>query len=447
MGACRTRARATLRTWQQAGRMHRSVLGTVVAVVLSACSDPATDVPASPPPDAERDGGHRPDATTASRDAATASPDAADAGSAAPEPCPAASTFRYACDGARRVRCVDGFLQKETCTFGCIEPAAGTDAACSCGTNLGFTRWNCTSGDLHACPGAAMYATRSCGGRGCDVAAAGVDDTCTPQASTLATVLAKLGPECGAFSPGTTCGIVVRDLTANVSASWRGDAPYVSASSVKAMWVAAALYDRTIADVSPFADAIFRSSDNSASGKVIDLLASPARVNSFMWNDAALASSGFCRWNYEKARNASNCPSRMGGDNFFTASDAVSFLARVHDRSLLGKDRTQALVGWMLLSPRSGYGGWLGTQIPAAARATLRHKAGWLPPSAVPGYSNSNDIGLVDAANGHTYAVALLMSGGTSYDAKQLPVMEYASCVVFRAVSGEADAFAGCTHP
>ncbi len=422
--------------------MRSPPVPAILAALLVACSDEPADV-AAPPPLGSDVGPADPVDPGPTLDAAPT----ADSGAAVPEPCPASATFRYTCDGARRIRCVDGVLQKEACAFGCVAPAAGNDAVCSCGPNAGFSRWNCVSGDLRACPGAAVYAARSCDGRGCDVAASGVDDTCKPQTSTLGTVLAKLGPECGAFSPGTTCGIAVRDLTAGVVASFRGDAPYVSASSVKAMWVAAALYDRSVADVTPFADPIFRSSDNSASGKVIDLLASPARVNTFMWNDATLASSGFCHWSYDKPRDAANCPNRMGGDNFFTASDAALFLARVHDRSLLGKERTQALESWMLLSPRSGYGGWLGTQIPAAARATLRHKAGWLPPSAVPGYSTSNDIGLVDAANGHTYAVALLMSGGTSYDAKQLPVMEYASCVVFRAVSGEADAFGGCSHP
>ncbi len=59
-------------------------------------------------------------------------------------------------------------------------------------------------------------------------------------------------------------------------------------------------------------------------------------------------------------------------------------------------------------------------------------------------------IGIVTAANGRDYAVALLLSGAPSqaaYDAKQLPVLEYASCVVYHAVSGDADPFGPCTPP
>ena len=78
----------------------------------------------------------------------------------------------------------------------------------------------------------------------------------------------------------------------------------------------------------------------------------------------------------------------------------------------------------------------------------MHHKAGWLPPSVVPGYSNANEIGIVEPPGGHPYAVALLFDGGQSYDAKQLPTLEYASCVVYHAVARDAaDPFAGCSHP
>jgi beta-lactamase class A len=167
-----------------------------------------------------------------------------------------------------------------------------------------------------------------------------------------------------------------------------------------------------------------------------------------MWNDAALAESGFCHWNYGKTRDAANCSSRMGGDNFFTANDAALFMTQVWDRSLLGEKSSAQLLQWMTLSPRSGYGGWLGTQLPAAARPTMHHKAGWLPPDAVPGYSNSNEIGVVEIPGGRAYAVALLLSGGSDYNNKQLPTLEYASCAVYHGVARDlADPFGACTHP
>jgi beta-lactamase class A len=360
----------------------------------------------------------------------------------------------WACDAtnANRVRCVDGYVEQVACANGCTPPAAaGDEAVCSCGADTGFSRWNCsaTDGNLYACPGGALL-EQSCGGRGCDVGPTGVSDTCKPAAGgALQTALAALGPQCGVYSPGTDCGIAVRDLVTGEAASWRGNAFYVSASSAKAIWVAAALYDTSIDAVSPYATPIFANSDNYASGSVIDLLSSPARVNTFMWRDVAVPDSGFCHWNYGKTRDAANCPSTMDGDNFFTASDMVQFLVELWDRSLLGDAKASAELGWMKLSPRSGYGGWIGTQLPAAARPNLHHKAGWLPPSAVPGYSNSNEIGIVEVPGGHAYAVAMLMNGAptqSAYDAAQLPTLEYASCVVYHAVANDGGG-GTCAHP
>ena len=429
----------------------------MVLPVLVACSSdgpgegaesPANDGGAAEASSADGGG----DTKANGRDAGSTRSDGGGPADAGPLPCTPGLGFRWTCSGQNRTRCVDAVLSQEACSFGCVTGAGGDDDECACGANATFTYWNCQANrDLHACPGGKIYASRSCEGRGCATGAVGTDDRCTAAANVpFAKAIADLGAQCGAYSPGSTCGIAVRDLATGALAQVTGDTPYVSASSAKAIWVAAALYDRTIADVSPFASPVFVSSDNTAAGQVIDLLASPARVNTFMWNDVALASSGFCHWNFDHARDATKCPNTMGGDNFFTANDMVAFLTAVHGGRLLDLARTKQLADWMLLSPRSGYGGWLGTQLPATARATMRHKAGWLPPSAVPGYSNSNEIGIVTAANGHDYAVALLLSGAPSqaaYDAKQLPVLEYASCVVYHAVSGDTDPFGPCTHP
>ncbi len=377
-------------------------------------------------------------------------------GDAAPArvPCPSGLTDRWTCDAANahRQRCVDGYLESVACASGCTPGASGAEAVCSCGANTSFSHWNCTAdGDLHACAGGGAYIDESCGGRGCDVGPVGVSDTCKLPASALAPVIAALGPKCGALSAGSDCGITVHDLVTGETAHWRGNAPYVSASSAKAVWVAAALYDVGIAAVQPHATPIFANSDNNESGLVIDLLSSPDRVNTFMWQDLAVPDSGFCNWSFGKTRHANNCPNTMGGDNFFTSDDMTSFLTSLWDRSLLGDAKASAELDWMKLSPRSGYGGWLGTQLPQAAQATMHHKAGWLPPDQVPGYSNSNDIGIVEVPGGHAYAVSILLNGAPNIDAynnKQLPTLEYASCVVFHAVAKDvADPFAACTAP
>ena len=434
--------------------------GLVGLVGLAACSgnDGALDFPASAPPVAPMtDGGataNEPDATTAS-DAAPPPPSAPDASApdatrdAAPPPsCPASIDARWSCDGTDRVRCVDNSVRRIHCDFGCNAPTAGDDATCGCGANSAFRVWNCLpDGNLYDCPGS-IYVAQSCGGRGCSAQPMGVDDRCNPQPGNLQAVLTRLGGECGTYSPGTSCGLALKDFVTGEVAAYRGDAWHVSASSAKALWVAAALYDTSIASVQPFASPIFTTSDNSAAGKVIDLLSSPDRVNTFLWNDVAAPDSGFCHWSYDKTREATSCPATANGDNFFTANDTNLFLSALFQRTLLGDAASRALLGWMQLSPRTGYGGWLGTQLPSAARATMHHKAGWLPPSSVPGYSVSNEIGIVEVPGGHAYAVSILMSGGTDYDGHQLPTMEYASCVLYHAVASDVpDPFAACHHP
>ena len=378
-------------------------------------------------------------------------PQSADA-SVPPEPCPSQVGDHFVCDpaGARRIRCVDNAVESVACPDGCVDATGADDATCACGSDSGFSRWNCTAdGDLHSCAGGITLLARSCHGLGCSVQPNGISDTCNGQpGSTLQVTIDQLGALCGQYSSGTTCGLAVRDLVTGDEAHYRGNAFYVSASSAKAVWVAAALYDTSIAAVMPYSVPVFRDSDNTAAGEVIDLLASPDRVNTFMWNDAALPDSGFCHWDFDKSRDATNCPPVMSGDNFFTADDMLNFVSELWDRSLLGDAKAQTELSWMQLSPRSGYGGWLGTQLPPDARTTMHHKAGWLPPNEVPGYSNSNEIGIVEIPNGHAYGVAILMNGGSDYDNAQLPMMEFASCVLYHAIAGDvADPFSPCSHP
>jgi len=361
--------------------------------------------------------------------------------------CPVGLGDRFTCDAdsTHRIRCVDGHLASIACANGCVAATAGDDAACACGASMALSRWNCGSdGDLHSCAGGITLLSHSCEGHGCTVAPIGVSDACNATESPLQIALDELGARCGQLSPGTMCGLAVRDLATGQEAHYRGNAFYVSASSAKAVWVAAALYDTSIAAVMPYATPVFRDSDNLAAGAVIDLLVSPERVNTFMWNDIGVPDSGYCAWGFGHPRNAANCPPVMSGDNFFTADDMLQFVTALWDRSLLGDPKAQAELGWMQLSPRSGYGGWLGTQLPAAAQQTMHHKAGWLPPDEVPGYTNSNEIGIVEMPNGHAYGVAILMSGATDYNGTQLPLMEYASCIIYHAVAGDA---AACAPP
>jgi beta-lactamase class A len=264
----------------------------------------------------------------------------------------------------------------------------------------------------------------------------------------LQKTLDALGPKCGQLSQGTSCSLSVIDVTTGETASWRGTTTYISASSVKAVWVAVAMKDTSIEKVAPLVTPVFADSDNEVSGQVIDLLSSPDRINTFMWNEAGMKNSGYCSWGFGgKPRKATNCKANVaGGNNFFTSDDGALFMSAVWKKTLLGEAKSAKLLEWMKLSPRKDYGGWLGTQLPEAARASMAHKAGWLPPP----YSSriTNEIGLVQVSPTHAYAVGIAMAGGSNYDGKQLPTVEYASCVIYHAVArDQADPFTGCKTP
>ncbi|MBL8683480.1 MAG: serine hydrolase [Myxococcales bacterium] len=371
-----------------------------------------------------------------------------DAAAADSGACPAGLGARWACEGTTgRARCVGGAVERVPCAYGCADRAGG-DAVCSCGTMSNFTVWNCLpSGDLGRCSSGA-WLEQSCMGRGCVAMPAGVDDVCRAPSTTssLQMVLDRLGPTCAAISNGTRCAIAVRDLATGERASYRGAERFQSASSAKAIWVAAAVLDRGTAAVEPLATPVFRDSSNDAAGSVIDLLSSPDRVNAFYRGEAGMTNSSLCRWNTGgRTRQPSNCVPWSGASNYFTADDATEFLSRLGQGRIFGEPRLSVMLRWMTLSPRTGSpGGVLGTQLPAAARATMQHKAGWIPD-----LGNHNDIGLVEYAPGRFYAVSILATGTASnFWLRQSPWIEYASCVIFHGVTrGVTDPFTACRRP
>lgn len=254
------------------------------------------------------------------------------------------------------------------------------------------------------------------------------DDQLAADAS-LEEVVRFLGDDVRSRSPGTELAISVNDLQTKQSAQLNGDVKQRSASAVKAVWVAAALKKVGKGPVDPLAMPIFRDSDNIASGKVVDLVG-PNAMNGY-YDEVGMKDSGFISWNYGGAREATNRARALGEHNYVTANDATRFLTRLGDRTLLTEDLQAVLSSWMKASPRSGLGGWLGARLPAAAKASMMHKAGWLPPDA-----QTNELGVIDtAADGsHRYVVAILARHGRDYD-KQGSFVEYASCAIYRAIA------------
>lgn len=261
----------------------------------------------------------------------------------------------------------------------------------------------------------------------------------------LAARLDELAAGAAAFSPGTELGLAVWVLDTDDRAAVAGDTTHVSASAAKAAWAAAALDGAGLEAVAEHADAVFRFSDNDAAGAVIDLVG-PDAVNRFYWQRAGMTSSALTQWSYGRSRVASNSPRAMGSDNYVTADDSVTFLARLWRRELWQDERTDALLEWLTWTPRAGYGGWLGSRLPPGA--TLRHKAGWLPPGCCGSdatYNSLNEIGLVTIPDGPTYAVAILARRGRDYWGRQVRLVERASCEIYRTVAG--DPSVDCARP
>ena len=271
------------------------------------------------------------------------------------------------------------------------------------------------------------------------------DGAASPPVAVLAAPVAMLAAEVAARSPGTEAAIAVLDLTTGEYAAASDAVRHVSASSPKAIWVAAALDHSGIAAMMPYAQPIFRDSDNDAAGSAIDLAGGADAVNVFYAGKAGMVDSALTQWFGN--RTSTNSPRKLGDDNYFTAKDAVTFLSRLDRGTLIGPAETAQLETWMTWSPRSGFGGWLGTLLPPAVRASMMHKGGWLPPGCCSDdatYNTLNEIGLVEVAPGHRYAVAILARGGTDWYGKQAPWVERASCVLYRAASGTPAASLGC---
>ena len=254
----------------------------------------------------------------------------------------------------------------------------------------------------------------------------------------LREVVTKLGAEAALLSPGTDVAIAVRNLRTGEYAGFGDEVPHVSASAAKVLWVAAALARVGTDKVAPLAEPIFRTSDNEVSGEVIDLIGIDA-VNDW-YRELGLKHTALTRWRYGEPRVATNSPRELGDNNYFTARDAVDVLSRLDQGALLGPSETQALRHWMTLTPRTGCGGWMGALLPEPARATLMHKAGWLPPGCCSDdsvYNTLTEVGVVQVPGGDRYAVALLARRGQDYWRRQAPFIERASCVLYRTLSGD----------
>lgn len=253
--------------------------------------------------------------------------------------------------------------------------------------------------------------------------------------ASLADAVAQIAAEAPQRSPGTDLGIAVLDLTTGEYAGSKDDERHVSASSAKVLWVTAAMHAG--ANVSDIAPGIFRDSNNELSGVAIDRAGGPDAVNAFLWDVVGMERSILCNWSFGGVpRHASN-QGLLGGDNYFTARDLMTFMSKL-DQGALAGDRTDELRSYMKLAPDSGVGGWLPAMLPGGVRPEVMHKGGWLPPPSYAEYSTMNDVGIVQVPGGDRYAIAILARHGNDYWGAQARFVERASCVVYRSIARDA---------
>ncbi len=266
----------------------------------------------------------------------------------------------------------------------------------------------------------------------------------------LTTVLTSLESKAAKSTAGTDFGIAVEWLPTGTKWGARADIPRNSASSAKFIWATAALFEKDIAAVETPALPTFKDSNNSTAGQLIDLAGGVDAVNDFMVTQLGIPQTdvSLCHWSYDKTRTATTCSDRLGGENFFTPNGALTFLEKLWKSAPVPADKRAKLLEWSTLSPRSGYGGWISTQLPASVHPAVHHKAGWLPMGCCgAGFpAHYNEVALVPTPRGE-YAVVLSMRGGAS-DAAMTGTLEYSSCVIWHALAADvADPFGACKAP
>jgi beta-lactamase class A len=240
------------------------------------------------------------------------------------------------------------------------------------------------------------------------------------------------------YAPGIIIGVTAINMDNNVKLSTGGTVVTNHASSAKWLWLAAALSRNSIAAVEPNAIPTMRDSNNTTAGNLIDQAGGLVAVNNYS-EGLGIPESGWnsCSWNYDKTRSDPNCfRARLNNGswtNFFTSEAGAIFLTKVYRNQMLTDAAKSAkLKEWALLSPNSGDGGWIGTQLPLSVQAGIMHKEGAIP-TAAGGLNTNTELGIVRTIGGKNYVVAIATEKAASFSTANR-VVEYLSCVVYKLV-------------
>jgi hypothetical protein len=280
---------------------------------------------------------------------------------------------------------------------------------------------------------------------------AGSTDESTDESSQAATsipslkdTVTSLYSTAGTLSPNTQVAIAVRNLKTDeyVETPNAGDR-YISASSAKVIWVAAAM--KKGANVDDIAGPIFINSDNNAASVAIQRAGGCDAVNDFMWNVVDM-DSVFVDHSLGIPHLEASSHGALDGANYFNARASVVFLTKLDAGAILEGAKRDTILGYMKKAPDTGLGGWLAEYLPASVRPKVMHKGGWLPPGTSD-RGTMNDIGLIDTPDGTRYAVAILArrkadattgvptGGDVDYWGKHEDFVKHASCMIYRSIA------------
>lgn len=269
---------------------------------------------------------------------------------------------------------------------------------------------------------------------GCAVA----DETAAAAAQTgLQDLLVDLGRAGERQLDGVTVGLAVVPFDTGVTSGHRIDRLFISASSAKSWWTAAALANGKATDAASFAPAVFEHSSDLAAGSIMDLAGGIDAVNDFT-TGAGMTDTAAIKWHKGIQRASNRYPHRLGNSNYTDPSDAVHFLYQLGTNQLLSPADTDLLAAWMRTSPRSAatglrIGSTIPDSLPQRVRALVEHKSGWLEPGRYSVDAHLLDVGIVRPTNGSSpYAIALMAVGGDAPTYSRLiDFFQSASCQVY----------------
>lgn len=255
----------------------------------------------------------------------------------------------------------------------------------------------------------------------------------------LAEVVGDIGRAIESRIPGVTVGVAVVPFDTGRLAGWRENRLFISASTAKTWWVAAALAAGEAEAVADIVEPIFEDSNDFLSGEAMDLAGGIDAVNEFT-ESAGMADTGAMKWGQGSGqRFAVLHPGPLAGSNHVDPSDAALFFYRLGTNQLLPPAETELLAGWMRRSPRTtadaeNEASMMTNDLPRRVRSATEHKAGWLAPERWLVDPHLLDTGIVRPRNEPAYALALMATGPIDVVeyAQLIRELQDASCEIYR---------------